>query len=165
MAEGVRFELTVGMPPSLVSSSGRIPEQSCDIVQKPHDSQRTKAIPAYPYQGNEILDGLQLHTPWKHRKSHPYFLWFQIRHRNVYSWTIASNKQIKVLQNCAFAELLAEGVRFELTVDCSITSFQDWLLKPLGQPSNWKKLYHFFRRKSRAWAVSDFGLDKEAAIC
>ncbi len=30
---------------------------------------------------------------------------------------------------------LAEGVRFELTVDCSITSFQDWLLKPLGQPS------------------------------
>ena len=29
--------------------------------------------------------------------------------------------------------LLAESVRFELTVGFPITSFQDWLLKPLGQ--------------------------------
>ena len=31
--------------------------------------------------------------------------------------------------------LLAESVRFELTVGRPITSFQDWLLKPLGQLS------------------------------
>ena len=31
--------------------------------------------------------------------------------------------------------LLAESVRFELTVGFPITSFQDWLLKPLGQLS------------------------------
>ncbi len=30
---------------------------------------------------------------------------------------------------------MAESVRFELTVGCPITSFQDWLLKPLGQLS------------------------------
>ena len=30
---------------------------------------------------------------------------------------------------------LAESVRFELTVGRPITSFQDWLLKPLGQLS------------------------------
>ena len=30
---------------------------------------------------------------------------------------------------------LAESVRFELTVGFPITSFQDWLLKPLGQLS------------------------------
>ena len=32
---------------------------------------------------------------------------------------------------------LAESVRFELTVGRPITSFQDWLLKPLGQLSVW----------------------------
>ena len=31
--------------------------------------------------------------------------------------------------------VLAESVRFELTVGFPITSFQDWLLKPLGQLS------------------------------
>ncbi len=43
---------------------------------------------------------------------------------------------------------MAEGVRFELTVGFPITSFQDWLLKPLGQPS---KLEHYsqFHRKSQ----------------
>ena len=30
---------------------------------------------------------------------------------------------------------MAEGKRFELLVPCEITSFQDWLLKPLGHPS------------------------------
>ena len=30
---------------------------------------------------------------------------------------------------------MAESVRFELTVGRPITSFQDWLLKPLGQLS------------------------------
>ena len=38
---------------------------------------------------------------------------------------------------------LAESVRFELTVGYPITSFQDWLLKPLGQLSLWGKLYHY----------------------
>ncbi len=37
---------------------------------------------------------------------------------------------------------MAEGVRFELTVGFPITSFQDWLLKPLGQPS---KLRYYIR--------------------
>ena len=36
--------------------------------------------------------------------------------------------------------LLAESVRFELTVGFPITSFQDWLLKPLGQLSGCAKL-------------------------
>ena len=44
---------------------------------------------------------------------------------------------------------LAESVRFELTVGFPITSFQDWLLKPLGQLSMWGKLYHFSLKKSR----------------
>ena len=35
--------------------------------------------------------------------------------------------------------VLAESVRFELTVGFPITSFQDWLLKPLGQLSVWGK--------------------------
>ena len=30
---------------------------------------------------------------------------------------------------------MAEAVGFEPTVDCPITSFQDWLLKPLGHAS------------------------------
>ena len=38
---------------------------------------------------------------------------------------------------------LAESVRFELTVGRPITSFQDWLLKPLGQLSKSYQLYHF----------------------
>ena len=45
--------------------------------------------------------------------------------------------------------LLAESVRFELTVGFPITSFQDWLLKPLGQLSMCSKLYHFRYKKSR----------------
>ena len=44
---------------------------------------------------------------------------------------------------------LAESVRFELTVGCPITSFQDWLLKPLGQLSICSKLYHFASGMSR----------------
>ena len=39
---------------------------------------------------------------------------------------------------------MAERVGFEPTVRCRITSFQDWLLKPLGHLSRWDKLYHFF---------------------
>ena len=44
--------------------------------------------------------------------------------------------------------LLAESVRFELTVGFPITSFQDWLLKPLGQLSRCAKLYHLKQEKS-----------------
>ena len=44
---------------------------------------------------------------------------------------------------------LAERVGFEPTVGCPITSFQDWLLKPLGHLSLWGKLYHFKLEKSR----------------
>ena len=43
---------------------------------------------------------------------------------------------------------MAESVRFELTVGRPITSFQDWLLKPLGHLSVWAKLYHFVNEKS-----------------
>ena len=35
--------------------------------------------------------------------------------------------------------LLAERVGFEPTVGCPITSFQDWLLKPLGHLSGYRK--------------------------
>ena len=40
---------------------------------------------------------------------------------------------IPLYQNDGYS--LAESVRFELTVGHPITSFQDWLLKPLGQLS------------------------------
>ena len=40
---------------------------------------------------------------------------------------------IPLYQNDGYS--LAESVRFELTVGRPITSFQDWLLKPLGQLS------------------------------
>ena len=54
--------------------------------------------------------------------------------------------------------LLAERVGFEPTVGCPITSFQDWLLKPLGHLSMCSKLYHLYREKSRVLqteAISD----------
>ena len=35
--------------------------------------------------------------------------------------------------------VMAERVGFEPTVGCPITSFQDWLLKPLGQLSGYRK--------------------------
>ena len=35
--------------------------------------------------------------------------------------------------------MLAERVGFEPTVGCPITSFQDWLLKPLGHLSGYRK--------------------------
>ena len=44
---------------------------------------------------------------------------------------------------------MAESVRFELTVGHPITSFQGWLLKPLGQLSIRPLLYHFASEKSR----------------
>ncbi len=47
---------------------------------------------------------------------------------------------------CRF--FLAESVGFEPTVPFGITSFQDWLLKPLGQLSMYAKLYHFAPQKS-----------------
>ena len=34
---------------------------------------------------------------------------------------------------------MAERVGFEPTVGCPITSFQDWLLKPLGHLSEYRK--------------------------
>ena len=39
--------------------------------------------------------------------------------------------------------MLAERVGFEPTVHCCITSFQDWLLKPLGHLSFRIQLYHY----------------------
>ena len=38
---------------------------------------------------------------------------------------------------------VAERVGFEPTVHCCITSFQDWLLKPLGHLSFRIQLYHY----------------------
>ena len=35
--------------------------------------------------------------------------------------------------------VVAERVGFEPTVGCPITSFQDWLLKPLGHLSGYRK--------------------------
>ena len=43
---------------------------------------------------------------------------------------------IPLYQNDGYS--LAERVGFEPTVGCPITSFQDWLLKPLGHLSNFK---------------------------
>ena len=39
--------------------------------------------------------------------------------------------------------MLAERVGFEPTVHCCITSFQDWLLKPLGHLSARIQLYYY----------------------
>ena len=50
---------------------------------------------------------------------------------------------------------LAESVRFELTVGYPITSFQDWLLKPLGQLSIWLD-DTIIRPKSQAFAPARF---------
>ena len=44
---------------------------------------------------------------------------------------------------------MAERVGFEPTVPCGITSFQDWLLKPLGHLSKQKAL--------KAWSLRLFG--------
>ena len=55
---------------------------------------------------------------------------------------------------------LAESVRFELTVGHPITSFQDWLLKPLGQLSMCKQSYHFDVELS-----SDVQLSSGANVC
>ena len=61
---------------------------------------------------------------------------------------------------CIREYFLAESVRFELTVGRPITSFQDWLLKPLGQLSICGLIYHFKPEKSRI-----FPLDKWGGIC
>ena len=47
--------------------------------------------------------------------------------------------------------VMAESVRFELTVGRPITSFQDWLHKPLGQLSRYRKtaLRRFLWRSER----------------
>ena len=47
---------------------------------------------------------------------------------------------------------MAERVGFEPTVGCPITSFQDWLLKPLGHLSRLHKIYHPEGKMSRALA-------------
>lgn len=44
-------------------------------------------------------------------------------------------KKRRVKPSLHFLASMAESVRFELTVGRPITSFQDWLLKPLGQLS------------------------------
>ena len=68
---------------------------------------------------------------------------------------------------------LAERVGFEPTVGCPITSFQDWLLKPLGHLSMWGKLYHLQSQKSSKkrlffslfLKVYVFTLDKATLVC
>ena len=76
--------------------------------------------------------------------------------------------------NCRF--FLAESVRFELTVGLPITSFQDWLLKPLGQLSIGVQ-YNIFRETCQAdgqlwntkrpakkrWIFAKKGVDKTGA--
>ena len=50
---------------------------------------------------------------------------------------------------------MAERVGFEPTVGCPITSFQDWLLKPLGHLSVCAKSYHFILEKSRFFLLTN----------
>ena len=71
---------------------------------------------------------------------------------------------------------MAESVRFELTVGRPITSFQDWLLKPLGQLSIGSQ-YSIFRKICQAegrlwgrkepakkrWIFAKKGVDKTGA--
>ena len=78
--------------------------------------------------------------------------------------------------NCRF--FLAESVRFELTVGLPITSFQDWLLKPLGQLSIGVQ-YNIFRETCQAdgqlwntkrpakkrWIFAKKGLTKRGRAC
>ena len=52
--------------------------------------------------------------------------------------------------------ILAERVGFEPTVGCPITSFQDWLLKPLGHLSMCSQLYHSKGKKSRVLQIKAF---------
>ena len=65
---------------------------------------------------------------------------------------------------------LAERVGFEPTVRCRITSFQDWLLKPLGHLSN-KGNYIIFAVKSQGAFLKSQGaflkqtLDKCYLMC
>ena len=47
-----------------------------------------------------------------------------------------------------FQGVLAERVGFEPTVGCPITSFQDWLLKPLGHLSKTCLLYKSAKQES-----------------
>ena len=64
-----------------------------------------------------------------------------------------TRKKIKV-RNHLYQRLrtfVAERVGFEPTVGCPITSFQDWLLKPLGHLSVCPRLYHLRRKKSSVW--------------
>ena len=57
------------------------------------------------------------------------------------AWVALSNpiSASKEQHPCGGAALLAERVGFEPTVGCPITSFQDWLLKPLGHLSGYRK--------------------------
>ena len=62
--------------------------------------------------------------------------WFHLNISNTYDYQIL----YVITKNRRHPKLLgyrplAESVRFELTVGRPITSFQDWLLKPLGQLS------------------------------
>ena len=57
---------------------------------------------------------------------------------------------------------LAESVRFELTVGRPITSFQDWLLKPLGQLSM-DKMIAFSLPKVKPELF--LALDKHGKLC
>ena len=64
--------------------------------------------------------------------------------RHPTGWRLFKNQAIR------YDDLvLAESVRFELTVGFPITSFQDWLLKPLGQLSICSLNHTIFRRKSQ----------------
>ena len=72
-------------------------------------------------------------------------------HRSVASYrlNLASSSRQKEKPPDGWLFFLAESVRFELTVGYPITSFQDWLLKPLGQLSIALN-YTIFKCKSQA---------------
>ena len=58
-------------------------------------------------------------------------------------------------------EMLAERVGFEPTVHCCITSFQDWLLKPLGHLSVRNQLYYYNTKYDSCQAPSEKNCRKQ----
>ena len=63
---------------------------------------------------------------------------------------------------------MAERVGFEPTVGCPITSFQDWLLKPLGHLSRCRN-YTIYGIKSQEEEITakslEVVLDKKGWLC
>ena len=62
--------------------------------------------------------------------------------------------------NAITEKQMAERVGFEPTVHCCITSFQDWLLKPLGHLSFRIQLYYYSIKTSACQVLNGKNLKK-----